>query len=365
MGNLVDKADIQKYANKNTSSKLPIEEQYVNAFIDSILNSTNLKESIQILKDIMQDGDAFVLYNSYSISAQNLNREPYRSILAYAMLKKDFRLFELISASLFTGSVHEYHGSDLYTDVAKYTDESPWKYTDTNLYTDMVEGLIQIGFKNIFSLTTLEDGAGEEYQTLEELESTLDDFNFIISLTKPARVEVLIFFEPYCYLSGNAERIDKINIQEDGGFICPFGHEESMQILDSLTDVEVADLYKVVSHIDLTTGVTLDIYNERKVTRGDHCMIFTYDLRIYSQTTPIWHHVKIQSDQSAVTYMKASEYNPQYLNQDPNNEYWERYLPIMLRIKDNDPDGPCLAMEIENDTPTVGAMFYTRDKEED
>lgn len=364
--NLVNKSDIQKYSHKNTSSKLPIEEKYVNAFIDSILNSTSLSDSIKTLKDIVQDGDAFVLYNSYDISAQNLNREPYRSILAYAMLKKDFRLFELISASIFTGSVKEYHGSDLYLSATKTTDESPLKYTDTGLYTDMTEGLIQIGFKNIFTTEILEDGAGEEYQTLEELEAAIEDFNFIISLTKPARVEVLLFFVPYCYMSGDSNVLEKINMKQDEYFMTPFGPTggHSVDILNSLTDIELINLYQVVSYKDMETGNVENIEVERRVHRGDHYMTFSYEFRILSNSNPIWKHIQIKSDQGSATFMKSTEFSQAYLNSDPDNQYWERYMPIMLRIEDDDPDGPCLAFQIENDVCTVGALFYVREKEE-
>ena len=33
----------------------------------------------------------------------------------------------------------------------------------------------------------------------------------------------------------------------------------------------------------------------------------------------------------------------------------------MLRIND-DPNSPCIAFEIENGTPTIGALFYTRER---
>ena len=178
---LVNKADIQNYARRNTSTKMGIEQLYVQAFIDSLLNSTKHKDVIQILQDTMQNGDAFVLFNSIDTSAKNINKEPFRSIVAYAMLKKDFRLFELISASLFTGTVVEYHGDDLYTDAVKATDENPLKYTDNGTFTDMNIGRIQIGFKNIFATESLPDGTGTEYQTLAELEKSLEEL-FLFAL---------------------------------------------------------------------------------------------------------------------------------------------------------------------------------------
>lgn len=357
--NLVDKMDIQNYARRNTSKKMPIEEKYVQAFLDSMLNSSALKEKIQILSDETQNGDAFLLFTSYDVSAQNINKEPFRSILAYSMLKKDFRLFELISASMFTGTVAEYHGTDLYITSIKETDESPVKYTDEGGYTDMTEGLIQIGFKNIFSTEVLEDGAGSEYQTLNEMLAALDDFNTIITLCKPARVEVLIFFEPYCYLSGNQDVSKTINVKDDVYFSSPFGDRNSMDIIDNMTDYEVTNLYQAVSYFNYETNQAMDIDSERHITRGDGFIMFTYEFRINAQGNhnPIWYHILIESDSSHNTYVKSTHY-------EEDKEYYERYIPIMLRINDNDPTGPILAFEVDHDVGTIGAMFYIRDKED-
>ena len=119
---IVDRTDIQEYAKRNTSPKMPIEAKYVEAFIDALMNSTKVQDVYEILSDHMQNGDTFVIYNSFFNIAKNVNREPFRSIIAYSMLKKDLRLFELISASIFTGSVIEYHGSDLYTEISTTTE---------------------------------------------------------------------------------------------------------------------------------------------------------------------------------------------------------------------------------------------------
>jgi len=358
--NLVDKMDIQNYSRKNTSKKMPIEEKYVQAFIDSLLNSSALKEKFQILSDETQNGDAFLLFTSYDVSAQNINKEPFRSILAYSMLKKDFLLFELISASMFTGTVAEYHGTDLYITSIKETDESPLKYTDEGGYTDMTEGLIQIGFKNIFSTEVLEDGSGSEYQTLEEMLAALDDFNTIITLCKPARVEILIFFEPYCYLSGNQDVSQTINIKTDDiYFSTPFGDRDSMDIIDNMTDYEVTNLYQAVSYYNYDTNQALDIDYERHVVRGNDFIMFTFEFRINAQgrRDPIWNHILIESDSTHNTYVKSNHY-------EEDKEYYERYIPIMLRINDNDPDGPILAFEVDHDICTIGAMFYIRDEED-
>ena len=410
---LVDRVDIQKYAKRNTSPHMPIEAKYVQAFIDALMNSTSVQELYSILQSEMQNGDAYVIYSSYSVNARNLNREPYRSIIAYAMLKKDFRLFELISASMFTGSVQEYHGSDLYNQLVKTTDEQPTRYTDEGTYTDMNEGLIQIGFKNYYCEDPLEDGTGSEYQTIEELQKALTDFDYIITLTKPARVQVLLFFVPWCYLSGDANTIKTCGIYRPGIenpdlFSCPFGDELSMNIIDNMSNQELAESYSQISMYDYDRQMELTISSEKTVRVLPKEVIFDYEFRcqksssshdIYTEVIPVgienpvergwyeatgtgayimttdttvhldktyytrstvtdnvtWGTIKIVSNVGNLTFAESKRYREE-------EEYYEKYIPIMLRINDNDPDGPCLALEIEHGIPTIGAMFYERER---
>lgn len=363
---LVDKVDIQKYAKRNTSPNMPIEAKYVQAFIDALMNSTSLQELYDILKSEMQNGDSYVIYNSYSINARNINKEPYRSIVAYAMLKKDFRLFQLISASMFTGSVKEYHGSDLYSEFIKNTDETPLHYTDEGTYTDMNEGLIQIGFKNYYCDDPLPDGTGSEYQTTEELDKALTDFDYIITLTKPARVEVLLFFVPYCFLSGDDKTILSCGIKRSDDpalFSCPFGDELSMNIIDNMSDKELIASYSQVSMYDYEHDINRDVSSDRSVTIEPDCITFDYDIRCQASSSSteidakkdiIWSSIKITSNVGNKTFAESKSYKD-------GEEYFEKYIPIMLRIND-DPNSPCLPLEIVNGTPTIGALLYERER---
>lgn len=372
---LVDKTDLQKYAKRNTSPNMPIEAKYVQMFLDALLNSTSVQELYEILSSEMQNGDSYIIYNSYSTIAANVNREPYRSIIAYAMLKKDFRLFELISASLFTGSVQEYHGSDLYENFLKETDEKPLRYTDEGTYTDMNEGLIQIGFKNYYCDDPLPDGTGSEYQTVEELEKALADFDYIITLTKPARVEVLLFFVPFCFLSGDKDTLESVGIYIPGIenpaiFSAPFGDELSMNIIDNMSDLELIESYTEVTMYDYEHNLNRDVISEKVSRITDDAIICDYDLRCQASSSSseegavkdiIWGSIKIVSNAGSKTYALSKSYKD-------SEEYFEKYIPIMLRINDNDPDGPCLAMELQYNPSTgkyqgiTGALFYEREK---
>lgn len=363
---LVDKVDIQKYAKRNTSPNMPIEAKYVQAFIDALMNSTSLQDLYEILKSETQNGDSFLIYNSYGINARNINKEPYRSIIAYAMLKKDFRLFQLISASMFTGSVKEYHGSDLYNEFIQNTDETPLHYTDEGTYTDMNEGLIQIGFKNYYCDDSLPDGTGSEYQTTEELKKSLIDFDYIITLTKPARVEVLLFFVPFCFLSGDDKNILSCGIKrsEDPAlFSCPFGDETSMSIIENMSNKELVNSYSEISMYDYEHNADRDISMDKTVTIEPGCITFDYDIRCQaaaSSTEPgakrdiIWGAIKIVSNIGNKTYAESKSYRD-------GEEYFEKYTPIMLRLSD-DPDAPCIPFEIDNHVGTIGALFYTRER---
>ena len=368
---LVSRKDLQEYASRNTSPQMPIEQKYVLAFLDALMNSTSVQYVYEILRDEMQNGDAFVIFNSYHVLAKNVNKEPYRSIVAYAMLKKDFRLFELISSSMFTGSVAEYHGEDLYTEVSFTTDEHPTKYTDSGIMTDMTEGKIQIGFKNWYCDDPLPDGTGSEYQTIEELEKSLEDFGSIITLTKPARVEVLLFFIPYCFLGGNSSKVNTCNIDTNyQWFSSPFGDPIAMNILYNTQPEDFEQLYADVSMNIPEYDINKAIDSERRITFEPDNITFDYDFRTEksaASTDPgapkdiVWGRITIRSGAGGNSYAKSPGFAPA-------TEYFEKYTPLMLRINDSDnpldPDlgDACIALEIENDVPTVGAMFFTQEK---
>ena len=368
---IVDKSNIQAYAKRNTSPKMPIEAKYVEAFLDSLMNSTKIQEAYQILSDEMQNGDAFIIYNSFFPTAVNLNREPYRSIIAYSMLKKDKRLFELISASLFTGSVIEYHGTDLYTDISYSTDEVPTRYTDNGIYTDMKAGIIQIAFKNYYCDDPLEDGTGSEYQTIEELTAADSDFSYIITLTKPARVQVLEFFVPFCFMTGTVDKLLTCGIDiNDPYFSTPFKDELSMNVLSNMDVSELIMCYRNVSMVIYQErdgeyiAIERPIEATREITVASSSVTFDYNLRVQASASSststtkdlIWGEITFRSNAGGEIYATSEAYKPE-------EKYFEKYIPIMLRLED-DPESPCLAFEIQNGTATKGAMFYTMEKNE-
>lgn len=359
------KVDIQNYSKKNTSPRMPIEEQYVNATLDSLLNSKSVSEKYKILKDETQAGNAFWFFNSFWNKAAIVNREPYRSIIAYSMLKKDIILFELISASLFTGRIEEYHGSDLYNKVVKDTDESPLAYTDSNTYTDMQDGIIQIAFHNWFCDDPTEEGIGSEYQTLEELELAIKDFDAIITMTKPARCIIYLFYQRYCFLGG-----DKLNLISCGVdtskeyFLSPFGPvsptepNTSIDIIMAMTDNELASAYRICEMTN-NNGQPMILSFDRTIIPSPGYLTFRYIFRTklsedHENDSQVWGKIKIQSNNSSTIYIIEKAF-------DEDVQHIQKYIPICLRLS-NDPDAPILAGQIENGTPTMGAMFYTREK---
>lgn len=356
---MFDDVQIQKYAKKNTSPRFPLEEKYVYAYLQSMLNSKDMNEMYKILMDECQSGDTFWFYNSFWKDAGLVNREPYRSIVAYSMLKKDIRLFELISASLFTGTVQEYHGSDLYNEVVQYTDELPTHYTDEGIYTDMQEGLVQIAFKNWFCDDPLPDGTGSEYQTLEELEKAIKDFDAIITMTKPARVIVLLFYQRYCYLSGDRLTVNSCGIDTSSdSFICPFGPisesepNTSMDVIDNMSDNELIQCYNTCS---MSKGLDdMNLTFEREITVGSDYLMFRYLFRTQASEQGIWGDIKIRSNTSSTVYVIEKAYQE-------GLDHSQKYIPVCLKINDG-PGDAILAFQVENGIPTVGALFYERQK---
>ena len=357
---LVPQADILEYAKKNTSPKMPIEQKFVFSFLNSLLNSTSVKLFYRELSEEMQGGESFVMYKSLYEFADTVDSS-LRHIVTYSMLKKDMRMFELISQELFTGSVTEYHGIDLAGAAVETTDEHPLRYTDESITTDMMQGLVIVGFKNYYCNDQL---PGEErYQTIEELEKATNVFDTLITLTKPARVEILAFNVPWCYLSGDASNIIACGIDTSmyPTYELPFGDTESMAIIDNYSDYELINSYRTGTMWKVVNDIQIDYIIEltRKVTKEPDAIVFDYDIKYHyeeeDRTQPVWNIIEIEANEAGYNYVRVRSYKP-------NEPYFEKYVPIMLRINDNDPDGPCLAFEIDNGTPRTGAMFYTREK---
>ena len=357
-----DRTLIQKYAEKNTSPKMPVERKYLQAFVDAMLNSSVLKEKWAILMDEMQNGDSYMMFNSFWRDAKMVNKEPNRSVVAYSMLKKDMRLFELMSASEFTGSVEEYHGSDLYTDIVKDTDEVPVKFTDKGGYTDMSEGIIQIGFKNVFcedpqTFSTEEDPpkrvekAGYEWQTLDELNAAVKEFEVMATMCKPARVIFLLFFVRYCWLSGDKTHEWSVGIKNV--MWSPFGdargENTSMDILNSMSDEEVLKCYNVASMYD-GEGNQMFLECERNYSRVPNYIILSYEFKTQENDGVTWGTIKLEPSMSDKIYVRETRYKV-------GEDHSEKYVPVMLGMGDG--SGNALAFCVRDG---VAGLFFMREK---
>lgn len=358
----MDKELIKNYAFKNTSKKMPIESKFVTAFVDSLLNSSSLQDKLSTLKDITNNGNSFLLFNSLWPTAKNVNTLDFRSIIAYAMLKKDFTLFELISSIMFTGYVVEYHGTDLFRNVVKYTDEVIEKFTDEDLYTDMSEGLIQIGFHNLYCPSDeVVNGIGSEYQNLEELNSALINFENIITIVKPARIETLLFFEPYCYLSGDKTNVISVNLDVIDS---PFGGtpenpNTSVEILNNMTDSQILACYNDVkmeiSQEGTDTLIPKEITSVRTVERKENSILLSYDLKCKKEDDNIWGKVTIESNSSSNLFVSDTSYNEVHAQEG----YYQVYVPILLAINPIRDGEEVVVLGINNNEEIpIGAMLY-------
>ena len=357
--NVFNSDEIQLYAKKNTSPKFPIEEKYVNAFLQSLLNSSFVKEKYKILRDEMWNGNSYIFYNSFWRDANIVNKEPNRSIVAYAMLKKDFRLFELMSASLFTGTVEEYHGSDLYKDLVKATDERPVKYTDTGAYTDMQEGFIQIGFKNIFCDDPLPDGTGSEFQTLDELAEATKDFEVMATMCKPARVIFLLFYQRYCFISGNKETVNTCGINMNEEFYSPFGggsENTGVDVLNAMSEDELLKCY-LECFMEVNGGQRI-LETEREVikTKDPDVITFRYTFKTQEVNEITWGKITILPSVATLTYVRERKWKE-------GENHSQKMVPVALYIRDtSDPDMPADAVLAFSVSEDIAGMFYEREK---
>ena len=356
---LVSKTDIQQFAKRNTSPKVPIEGKIVEAYTDSLLNSSEFQEVQKNILNKIQFKDQFLIVNSYWPNATNINSEPYLSILAYAMLKKDKKLFELISQYIFTGTVDEYYGEGLFSSIVEYTDEQPNHYTDEGVYTDMVGGRIIIGFKNVYSTDVLEDGTGKQYQSESEYEKALNVFSDFITMVKPARINILLFHTPYCFLGGDETTLNKINIKDNQYFQSPFQNPTAINILRRMGLNLLLRTYNTV-RIVRKNGREVNVEVNKKIKLEDDFVSFIYDIRTQEELTSegneIWEaFIEILAgNTSEEIYINEEEYRE-------DREYFEGYIPLLLSLDDG--SGAVLPFEIPADPselPEVAALVYRR-----
>lgn len=434
MNELVSLVDIQNYAVRNTAERMPIERKFLNAFISSLLNSTAVKTSYEVLKNSMWNEELPMMFLSYWDSTGTLNKEPYRSIIAYSMIKKDQKLIEMISNALFTGTTRIVYDENFAEDFVEFTDQndsvayysdgvepvkvpfpefketvtynvgnfcsrytyvqvtptgnenpseegwyeynsstgeyvfstdttvvsgktyydgtnigyvckhqhtgpwndndfgqvpqpdyyidwqinSPMHFSDAEIYTDMVGGIPYLVFQNIYCDDPVVDPIyNSRFQTRDEMELNLNDFYNLISICKPARAEVLLVFQPFCFLTGDNYSVYKSGIADSSEitpFESPFGNQEYYDTIMNLTDNQLIEYYSSVSAIDLTPTTydppqpplvkTQDeLYVTREIIRDTGYMLFRYELHTRN-TDFIWGNVVIKG--------KPEDSHPEY-----------------------------------------------------
>lgn len=208
---MIDSTLINRYAKRNTSPKMPIEEKYVNAFMSALLNSTSVDLMYNRLKESVWNEEKFIGLLSYWDDCglfTDMN-SPYRSLIAFSMLKKNDELFEAVSQAFFTGTFHKYRGSGKSDEVIEFTDTNSTISKDVyhtdefGLTTDMSPGLYRLSFKNYYYNDDDSCKSGKvpsfvNVQPRKDFEKSLEDFYKFITIVKPARVGLQTYNVPVC-----------------------------------------------------------------------------------------------------------------------------------------------------------------------
>ena len=235
-GTNVDRFLIQQYAKRNTSGKFPLEQKMVQAYTDAILNSKDVVEKYKLLDEITCNGTNFNYFLSYWKESGKVNSVLFRSVVAYSMLKKDERLFWMLEWALFTGYLRTFRSPMLEEDITSETDEIPLRNTDENLFTDMEESVtgrgMYVGMHCLFCDDPLEDGTGSEWQTLDTLYDQLQKSKILITMVKPARINVFLFYHRWCCITGNDNEVKTCGIDLTKPFSSPFGWGIDMRYSD-------------------------------------------------------------------------------------------------------------------------------------
>lgn len=371
MDDIVSKTLIKEYAKRNTSDKMPIESKYVEAFLDSILNSTAYKEKIEYLKNSVANGDSFFLMNSIDKNCKLINYEPLRSIVGYSMNRKDMILFEMINGLLFTGEVRKCYGENLDGSTVTKTDE-PNGYTDQGGHTDSNPSLIVIDYLARYCPSPVIDdfwgNIGTDVQSKIELENQLEVFNALIPIVKPSRIDVIVRYNHTCYAVGKLRDnvADCLEIGCNTNSDNPFKNTKVLKKLSKMTVSDLSEFYKAneVDVYTLESGEKPVDRNEciRTIKVDSNYVTFLYNIRVYIKeycerteensnykhiVNPI-NKIVIRSDKVYILYVESEQYKP-------NTEYYQKFEPVMLKMGDGSDD--VLSFNGNDD---MASVFYER-----
>jgi len=252
---MIDREEIVKYAKRNTSIKMPVEQKFVSAWLDGFLNCDSMESVYKTLRTKAWNEDYFIGLISYWKDCSDFIEEPYRSIIAYSMLKKDEILFQIICNAFFTGIFQVYLSDELSGNVIETTDQEDiadeFLVTDIEYTTDMTYGLSRLGFKNFYSVDKFAGTNKYTYMEYEKYLENLERFYSFITIVKPARCGLIVFHIP----------VIELNIPTKSAYSCDTIHLSSNFTFNK-NNYESFKIYEYTGD-DYTAqgGVELEIVN--------------------------------------------------------------------------------------------------------
>lgn len=351
---MTERKDIEEYARRNTSPKMPIEKKYVHAYLESLLFSTDVQKSFGELASKTQFNDEFFLYNSYHEFCKALDINKYGHIISYAMLKKDQTLFDMIGEMFFGNKPIQYFDNELndithfhrdYTTDYEYAHAEPNPEHDgqtferTDMYkhhTDYVMGIIHEGFHAYYCDDNNESLTGMDIPTSSGVGENLEDFRKLITVVKPARIEVVLLFEPICAFGTVDGEFIHCGVKEE--FVSPFTDEPSMsKVSEILATNEGGQILLDNFQIDVVVeseknGETLSEHpylDSYYLDYDDHVEL-VYELRVTSLSSETKPFTKVKFKSKDIS-IKGFEFEPlTVLPQDSSNVH---FLTLKLRFE--------------------------------
>lgn len=206
--------NISEYAKRNTVPNQPIQKKIVQAYLESLLNSTNIQSIRRSINPSMiptlGQENKLAFLNALSRDISLFQKPELLRIISYSLGRKDLNLFEMISDTYFTGYVVEGSSSHVYGGYYPFTDMSLDEYTDTNTLSDMDTSTPIVNFYNKYY------DSEEEYnlflekvgcyldnssiQSYDELTQGISDASKLLTITKPTRVNVSFINIPLIFV---------------------------------------------------------------------------------------------------------------------------------------------------------------------
>jgi hypothetical protein len=270
----------QTYVDRNLPERLPFIKKVIRSFIIAMERSPEIVSRLEKLSSFTDPSKQFNLFSELDSDASRFSDGRYTPLIAYSLTRKNIDYFYVVGREIVQSTPLMRYGRSLEKSITVVTDEVPQKYTDIASMTDASAYAIPI----VVYMMDYAIQQGFDIRLFDEMLKFADELARFLTLTKPARVSACLLAVWNIVYTRQYKR----------GFTVvtsPFLDYGEMDRLNTMSDIELADIYSEVLMPDLRgffTWELLDFDGDKKI----------YQIEIRSEE---WSLVKIPSRDPSFT----------------------------------------------------------------